>query len=70
MLLLRISVIAPVVESNSIGTLHFLKKVSLITLKAESLAVPLPPRPCALMLMVLSISVRNLLLLARLLKLW
>ncbi len=70
MLLLFISVMAPVVESNSIGMLHFLKNVSFTTVAAQSLVVPFPAPAMTFNVYVLSISVRNLDLLARLLKDW
>ncbi len=70
MLLLLISVIAPVVESDSIGMFIFLKKVSDMILPAKSLAVPSPAAAVACMGYVRSIKVRNLDLFARLLKLW
>ncbi len=70
MLLLFISVIAPVVESNSMGMLHFLKNVSFTSVAAQSLVVPFPAPARTFNVYVLSISVRNLDLLARLLNDW
>ncbi len=68
-LLERCSVIAPVVASNSIGMLTFLKKVSLMLNLGLSTVVPSPLRS-VFMSYVLSIRVLNRLLFARLLKDW
>ncbi len=70
MLLLLISVMAPVVESNSMGIFTFLKKESSMMPPDKSLAVPSPAPAVASMAYVRSIRVRNLDLFARLLKLW
>ncbi len=72
MLFERISVMAPAVEENSIGKLHFLKKVSFVVASPQIPSAPaMSPAPAGdCMEIVLSMSVLNLFLLPRLLKVW
>ena len=68
MLLLLISVIAPVVESNSMGMFTFLKNVSCRFVPVHSAVASAPLAAVKLRAYVLSIKVLNLDLFARLLN--